>query len=323
MLATLPGLMHPAPIGACERRARKTRLASRSSAARAISLLGMLVAIMLALPGGAWAVYGSDPESEIDPALFQIKEGNFLGAKVSGDFLLRDAAGKSFRLGDLPAKPLILVLSYFTCDGACSVINRTLANTLKQVSRWKLGRDYNVLTVSFDRHDTPATMREFMHKMGFEHLPKGWYMGTMANRKDIDRLAGSIGFKFFWSPRDRIFLHPSVYTILSPNRTITRYLYVGKADAGDLQLSLTKAMSGETSPVNIIDFVVAACHSYNYKDGKYKLNIPLFVALGGLVFGFVLMVGGFAATKRKRDRLRRAEAQMWNPAGSNEVQHEA
>ncbi len=270
-------------------------------------LLGVGMWAMLS-PQEAQAAYGNVTEdSQIDPAIFEIKEGNFLGGKVSGDFLLQDAAGNSFRLGDMPAKPLILVLSYFTCDGACSVINRTLANTLKGVDRWQIGRDYNVLTVSFDRHDTPATMRAFMHKMGYDNLPDGWRMATMKNRADIDRLAASIGFKFFWSPRDRIFLHPSVYTVLSPKGMITRYLYAGKVDADDVELAITKAMGGEISPANIIDFVVAACHSYNYKDGKYKLNIPLFVALGGLIGGVSLMVGGFIVAKRKRKRMDKAE----------------
>ncbi len=271
--------------------------------------LGLLMGFgAVLIPQAALAAYGNVTEdSQIDPAIFEIKEGKFLGAKVSGDFTLQDAAGNSFRLGDLPAKPLILVLSYYTCDGACSVINRTLANTLKGVKRWTLGKDYNVLTVSFDRHDTPATMRAFMHKMGYDNLPHGWYMATMKNRADIDRLAASIGFKFFWSPRDRIFLHPSVYTVLSPTGVITRYLYAGKVDADDVKLAITKAMGGEISPANIIDFVVAACHSYNYKDGKYKLNIPLFVALGGLVAGLTLMIGGFAITKRKRERMDKAE----------------
>ena len=277
---------------------------------RLVSALACLLAVMgvgmVAFPGSAQAAYGNVTEdSQIDPNVFRIKEKNFLGGKVARDYVLRDASGNSFRLSDMFGKPLILVLSYFTCDGACSVINRTLANTLKGVDRWKIGRDYNVLTVSFDRHDTPKTMRAFMKKMGFDKLPQGWRMATMANRNEIDRLAGSIGFRFFWSPRDRIFLHPSVYTVLSPKAEITRYLYAGKVDGDDVELALTKAMDGEVSPVNIIDFVVAACHSYNYKDGKYALNIPLFIALGGLIAGVALMIGGFIVTVRRRNRMKR------------------
>jgi len=287
-----------------ERLLRRNRFWSVPVAAWLLTAMGLG---LVALPGQALASYKGTmmaPDSTIDPNVFRIKEHNFLGGKVAGDYLLHDASGNSFKLGGMFGKPLILVLSYFTCDGACSVINRTLANTLKGVDRWKLGKDYNVLTVSFDKHDTPATMRAFMHKMGYDQLPKGWRMATMVNRKEIDRLAGSIGFKFFWSPRDRIFLHPMVYTVLSPKGWITRYLYVGKVDASDVKLALTKAMSGKVSPANIIYFVVAACHSYNYKDGKYKLTIPLFVMVGGLVAGVALMVGGFVITKRKKNRSR-------------------
>jgi len=288
------------------------RREQRRNQLRLISVLPCLFAALgagvIMLPEHAQASYKSDmmaPDSQIDPAIFRIDERHFLGGKVAGDYLLRDASGNSFKLGDLPGKPLILVLSYFSCDGACSVINRTLANTLKGVDRWRIGRDYNVLTVSFDQHDTPATMRAFRKKMGYDKLPEGWRMATMRNRNDIDRLAKSIGFNFFWSPQDRIFLHPMVYTVLSPKGVITRYLYAGKVNADDVELALTNAMGGEISPVNVIDFVVAACHSYNYKDGKYTLNIPMFIALGGLIAGAILMAGGFMITKRKRDRSRK------------------
>jgi len=275
-------------------------------------MLSAMVSAGLLLPGSAMmllpvttqAAYGNvTQDSEFDPKLLKIDEKAMLGAKVAGDYVLQDVNGKTFRLGDMPSKPLLLVLSYFTCDGACSVINKTLETTLRDVKRWKIGKDYNVLTVSFDQHDTPATMRKFMQKMGFkDKLPEGWKMATMRNREDIDRLAKSIGFKFFWSPRDRLFLHPSVYTLLSPEGRITRYLYAGRVGAGDIEIALTKAMGGEISPANIIDFVVAACHSYNYKDGKYKLNIPLFVALGGLIAGIGLLIGSYFTMKHRRER---------------------
>lgn len=288
--------------------ARNRFLLRRNHRSRLVAVLPSLLVILGAgviLPGHAQASYKNmaPEDSMIDPGIFRINEGHFLGGKVSGNYVLEDASGNSFKLGDMFGKPLILVLSYFTCDGACSVINRTLDNTLQDVNRWKIGKDYNVLTVSFDRHDTPATMRAFVKKMGFDHLPNGWRMATMRNRKDINRLAKSIGFKFFWSPRDRMFLHSSVYTVLSPKGQITRYLYPGKVNAYDVKLAITKAMGGTISPANIIDYVVAACHSYNYKDGKYTLNIPVFVTLGALVVGVALMVGGFMMTKRKRRRL--------------------
>jgi len=252
----------------------------------------------------AVAAFGDIPEnSEFDMSVLQVDEKAFLGTKVSGDYVLQRADETTFRLGDLPSKPLILVLSYFTCDGACSVINKTLATTLQDVKRWTIGKDYNVLTLSFDRNDTPATMRAFMEKMGFkDQLPKGWQMATMQSREDIDRLTQSIGFKFFWSASDRRFLHPSLYTLLAPDGRVSRYLYAGRVGPKDIEIALTKAMKGEIAPANIIDFIIAACYSYNYKDGKYKLNLPLFIALGALVGGFGMIVGGYFIMRKRRKR---------------------
>jgi len=279
-----------------------SRLTSTSEIVRGLS--AVCFAAMTLWSGLSLAGYGNiTTGSEFDPNVLKIEEKDFLGTQVSGDYVLQGSDGTTFRLGDLPPKPLILVLSYYTCDGACSVINKTLATTLQDVKRWTIGKDYNVLTVSFDRNDTPATMKKFIEKMGFkDQLPEGWRMATMRNREDIDRLTQSIGFKFFWSGSDQRFLHPSLYTLLSPEGKVARYLYAGRVDANDIEIALTKAMRGEIAPANIIDFIVAACYSYNYKDGKYKLNIPLFIALGALSIGFVLITGGYFIMRKRRKR---------------------
>ena len=99
-----------------------------------------------------------------------------------------------------------------------------------------------------------------------------------------------------------LFRSPSVYTLLSPQGKISRYLYAGRISARDIEIALTKAMKGEIAPANIIDFIVAACYSYNYKDGKYKLNIPLFIALGALASGFAMIIGGYFFMRKRRRR---------------------
>lgn len=265
--------------------------------------------VAMSLSGLAYAAYGKVTEnSNVDPTIVKIKESDFLGVKVDKRYRLIDQDGKEFALGDMfGTKPTILALSYYRCDGACSVLNRNLWNTLQEVEQWKIDKDFNVLTVSFDRHDTPATLQKFMGYAGFnEGLPSGWKMTTMKDPEDIMKLTGSMGYKFFWSPRDAIFLHPNVYIMLSPQGRVTRYLYGANISGNDMDISLTKAKGENVSPANVINFLVGACYSYNYKDGKYAINYPLFVAAGGLVFGLTLMFGGFAVTKRKRDKMNAA-----------------
>ncbi len=265
--------------------------------------MAVLAVMVMGFASSAHAAYGNvTKESLVDPGILKIEEMKFLGEKVDYDFVLQDEVGADFKLGTMIGKPLILAFSYYTCDGACSVINKNLSETLKGVSRWKIGQDYNVLTVSFDQNDTPATLADFMKKSGFSdgQLPSGWAMTTMREKQNIDKLTSSMGFKFFWSPRDAMFLHPNVYIMLSPEGRVTRYLYGGTITALDMELAITKAMGGEIAPANVIDFVVGACYSYNYKDGKYTINIPIFIAAGALIFGLLLIVGSFSYMKFRR-----------------------
>jgi protein SCO1/2 len=249
----------------------------------------------------AQAAYGNvNKTSVVDPDILRIDEKTYLGTKINDDFIIKDETGNDFAMGNMLGKPLILALSYYSCDGACSVINQNLKEILKGVDRWQVGEDYNVLTVSFDQYDTQATLSDFIQKVGFVNgLPSGWKMTTMLNKEDILKFTGSVGFKFFWSPRDALFLHPNVYIMLSPEGRVTRYLYGSSIGSEDMQLAITKAKGGEISAANMINFIVGACYSYNYKDGKYTVNIPLFVAGGALIFGLGLIAGSFLIMKRR------------------------
>jgi len=262
----------------------------------------MVLLLAVSVSNVAYAAYGNVTQnSDVDPSVVKIKESDFLGKKVVADYRLVDQDGRELSFKDYLGKPTILALSYYRCDGACSVLNRNLWNTLQDVKQWQIGKDFNVLTVSFDRHDTPVTLHKFMNVAGFnDGLPQGWKMTTMKNQDDILKLTDSMGYKFFWSPRDAIFLHPNVYVMISPKGRVTRYLYGANITGSDMEISITKAKGETLSPANVINFLVGACYSYNYKDGKYKVNIPIFVAAGGLVFGVMLIIGSFIHMKRRK-----------------------
>lgn len=258
---------------------------------------------LLGVCDSALADYGKTPNSTVDSAVMRIDEKTFLGAAIGQDYVLQDSAGRELVLGDLLQKPLILVLSYYSCDGACPAVNESLRLALKGVKSWRLGKDYRVLTVSFDPHDNRDSLNMFVQMAGFrDGVPEGWTIAVLKNAADIPRLAGSIGFRYFWDPRDRVFLHPAVYTIISPESRVTRFLYAGSIQPLDLSLAITNAYGNELGPSNLVNYLVGACYSYNYHDGKYTLSYPMFVAFGTLIFGVGVLSIGAVSMKRRAQK---------------------
>lgn len=262
------------------------------------ALLGFTMCVLLSHP--SYAAYGKVPKTNVDPSIMNIDEDKFLGVSLQSDYQLLNSRGEEFTMSEMLGKPLLLVLSYYSCDGACSAINRVLKNTLESVKAWKLGRDYRVLTVSFDKYDNAETINKFLQHSGFENGPlDGWKVATFKNSADIERLTGVIGYRYNWEPRDRVFLHPSVYVMLSPGGRVTRYLYASSVTPEDVEVSITKAYGDELSPSRFLNFVVGTCYSYNYREGRYTLNYPIFIALIALAIGVVSLLCGSLIMRRR------------------------
>jgi len=256
----------------------------------------------LAFSGFADAAY-REPESTIDLDVFKIDEDTFLGTRINGDFLLTDETGSQFRLGDKFGKPLILVFSYFSCDGVCSAVNNDLKGLLATVKRMNIGKHYNILTVSFDKYDTPQTTGMFKNKLSLpEETAKAWTFATLKNPENIKKLTDSIGFKYFWSPRDRIFYHPNIYVFVSPEGRVTRYLYAYSITGRDIELALIETGKDQIRPSEVTNLIVSYCYSYNYKEGRYTYNIPVFIAVGSLTIGITSLIVSAIVFKRNKNK---------------------
>ncbi len=251
--------------------------------------------------GSARAEYNRQSESEIDLSIFHIDEKKFLGARVNGDVLLTDGQGNDFRLNELLDKPLILALSYFKCDGTCSLLNMGLGELLNEVNRVKIGDDYNVLTLSFDGYDTPETLNAFRDELNLTGvLKEKWKFAIFKNSDDIKGFTDKLGYRYFWSPRDRTFFHPSVYIFISPQGRITRFLYDASVEARDIELAILETDLNRIRPTEIANLLVSYCYSYNYKEGKYTLNIPLFVGVGSLTIGVTFFAVSAVVYRRRK-----------------------
>jgi protein SCO1/2 len=265
-----------------------------------------LAIMILASAKTALAGYGPPvTDSTVDPSILIIDD-EYLGVKVDGDYALIDEKDREFELGELMGKPLVLVLSYYTCDGSCMVQNHLLKNRLLGIERVRAGADYNVLTLSFDKNDDGKSLEMFAGELGLPAgLSDGWRLALLKNKEDIKRLTGTVGFKYFWSARDRVFLHPSVFIFLSPEGRVLRHLYAPSIEKKDIELAILetgKGVSRGSKVTDLTDLFLVACFSYNFKEGKYTLNYPLFIAVGAFLLGVSVVVASLTVFKLKGRR---------------------
>ncbi len=241
----------------------------------------------------AVAPYGSfTGESNIDPEVMQIDEPSYLGAPIPRDLAMIDSEGNRFVLGEMLGKPVILLFSYYGCGGSCPIMNTLLKQALEKIDRFKLGKDFSVLTVSFDRHDTAETMRTFVDENELSSInSSGWRHAVLQNRQtDLEVLTSSVGYKFFWSRADEVFLHPNAVIFLTPQGRVARYLYGTSMAPDTIEKALIDADWGRISnSSNVIDILTGVCYSYNFKEGKYSFNLSLVAGLAALIFGLSLI----------------------------------
>jgi len=199
--------------------------------------------------------YGHDLPGTKDPGSVGIGIEEKTGLHVPKDLYFHDETGREIKLADLLGKPVILTLVYYTCDRICPFLLSGLSQAVPRLDMAK-GKDYRIITVSFDETDTPGTVRNikknYIRAAATDASDDGWTFLT-GNRESIDKLTRSTGFSF---RKDRSgFDHPVVLIFLSPDGKISKYLYVTKYSYGaeypitfssfDLNLALTEASEGK------------------------------------------------------------------------------
>lgn len=258
--------------------------------------------MIAALP--AIAVSEPPRASTVDASVTRIDEARHLGAQPNFQAAMTDSEGREFVLGDLRGKPLILLLSYYGCDGTCPTMNMELARVLRKVDRFRLGEDYRVLTLSFDARDDQRAAADFLAKTGAvpADMLAGWRHAVLKDR-DVKAFAAGVGFNFFWSDAAQAFMHPNVLIFLTPQGRIARYIYGTRMDAATIENALIDAdWERIANSTAVFDMLTGACFSYNYATGRYQVNYALVIGLGSLALGLCLIAAGAWAYRRKIKR---------------------
>ncbi|MEJ7553465.1 MAG: SCO family protein [Aquificaceae bacterium] len=243
-----------------------------------------------------WVFAFGTPQPKNTPSMFdatimQIEEEKYLGNKVADVEFTRED-GKRQKLYDLiKGKPTALILAYFTCDSACPLVVKSALEATKG-----LGKDANLLVLSFDKEDTLEDIKKFKAQLGVEN-PK-WTFGIM-KEDQIQKLTQSLGYRFFYSRQDRVFVHPNVVIFIAPDGKIVRYLYGISPRERDFRIALAEAETFRITKNTIVDVAYMVCYRYDPNTGKYGLNPTVIFAFGGAMLASLTLLHAIVRKKKE------------------------
>jgi protein SCO1 len=252
---------------------------------------------------------GEDVPNTKPAILDQVGLDQHLNQQIPLDLTFLDETGQPVHLRQyFGSKPVLLALVYFQCPMLCSQVQQGLTGALNGIVRFNVGRDFNVLTVSFDPRDTPQDAARdkntYVSRYRRQGAAEGWHFLT--GRKDqIDALAAAVGFRYAWDPKAQQFAHASGIMLLTPDGRLAQYYYGIEYYPRDIQLGLIEASQGKIG--NVVDQVLLYCFHYDPTQGRYGaviINImrgcavATLVVLGG--FMFLMFRREFRTTRQSR-----------------------
>ncbi len=266
----------------------------------------MRVAAIVAASISVWAQAPPDPRAsggsinQKISILGQVGIDQRLNQRIPLDLVFLDESGRSVRLNQyFTSKPVILSLVYYRCPMLCYQELNGLVTALNGMTRFNLGREFDVVTVSFDPSDSPAvadeTRKKYLQRYQRPAEAGAWHFLT-GKQQQISALAKAVGFRYVWDPQIEQFAHASAIMLLTPEGYLSQYYYGIEYAPRDLQLGLVEASRGKIG--SVVDQVLLYCYHYDPQQGKYTAAI--FNILRISAFMTIVLAAGLVAMLWRR-----------------------
>ena len=247
------------------------------------------------------------PPASVKPAGLQnVGIQQRLEQQIPLDTPFRDETGKAVRLGDYAGKrPVILNFVYYRCPMLCPELLIGLESSLK-VLKFDIGKQFDVVTVSIDPHDTPevaaAKKAEILTRYNRPGAENGWHFLT-GTPQSITAVADAAGFHYQLDEKTGQFAHGTAIIVLTSDGKVSQYFYGVDFPPKDLRLSLIQASDNKIG--TIADAVLLYCFHYDPATGKYSVLIGRVMQVGGGLT--ILLIGGMVLllSRRGSDQSRR------------------
>ena len=250
------------------------------------------LAALTAVVGFAPRIARSE-DDKLPPAARDIGVDQKIGADIPLDARFVDSDGREVSLKQFfdGKTPIILTLNYYECPMLCTLQLEDLVKTL-QLSKMEPGKDFRVLTVSFNHLETPqqaklkrdAYLARYAHPRG----ANGWGF-LVGPKSSIARLTEAVGFKFKWVEQNQEYSHAATLILCTPDGKVSRYLGLN-TEPKVLRLSLVEASNGKTG--TLFDQLFLFCYHYDPAANSYAAVAMNIMRLGGVATLLALAVFG-------------------------------
>ena len=240
------------------------------------------------------------PASQMPSVLSKVTYEQRLNEQLPLDLEFKDEDGRTVKLGQyFGTRPVILAFVYYDCPMLCTQVLNGIDTSLSVLTE-TVGKDFDVVAVSFDPRETPA-LASGKKKAQVDRYKRadsagGWHFLT-GQEPAIKALTDAAGFHYVWDDKTQQFAHPSGIIVVTPEGRLSRYFFGIEYASRDVKFALIESSAGRIG--NAIDQLLLYCYHYDPSTGQYG-----FVAMGAVRLGGVLTVAallGFVILSVRRD----------------------
>ena len=180
----------------------------------------------------------------------------------------------------------MLALVYYGCPMLCTQVLNGMVTSFR-VLPFEVGKEFDVVTVSFDPRESSALAME-KKKLYLDYLPEkmradannGWHFLT-GDPVNIEKLTAAVGFHYRYDEATKQFAHASGIMVATPQGKLSRYFYGIEYAPRDLRLGLIE--SSENKIGSPVDQLLLYCYHYDPSTGKYGAAVMKVMRIAGII----------------------------------------
>jgi protein SCO1/2 len=266
------------------------------------SALALVSVVVWAQGGQGLQPQAGIPSSQMPGELQQVEFVQRLDEQLPLDLTFADEDGRQVQLREyFSRRPVVLAFVYYECTMLCSQVLNGVTSALMALDE-TVGRDVEVVAVSFDPRDTPvaaaAKKKSYVDRYSRAGSDRGFHFLT-GDEASIKALADAAGFKYAWDERTQQFAHASGFVVATPQGRLSRYFFGIEYAPRDLKFALIESSAGRVG--NLVDQVLLYCYHYDPTTGSYSFVAMKAVQLGG-AFTLLALVGFVVVALRREHR---------------------